>query len=215
MDPLHYLLNDEQISSENDKINDAYEKSDQKVSDEKVTVEPLIDFSTAHENAKKTILEEPMIESQNEMLERIGVILREPLVSIIHSFNDFNLLGPFRGNLMIQISLRKNIFATKPHQRLLAENAELKNRQSVIQEKYQRVCERFHYVEGKIQRRDDARMITEKTILSTLEKLQLGLEKLDSRITDEKHKLEESLVVKEKEDSMFRESMKRYFQVRV
>ena len=101
------------------------------------------------------------------------------------------------------------------HQRLLAENAELKNRQTIIQEKYQRVCERFHYVEGKIQRRDDARMVTEKAILSTLEKLQLGLEKLDARITDEKHKLEENLLVKEKEDSMFRESMKRYFQVRV
>ena len=79
MDPLHYLLNDEQISLENDKTNDACEKSDQK-SEEKVTVEPLIDFSTAHENAKKTILEEPMIESQNEMLERIGTILRDPLV---------------------------------------------------------------------------------------------------------------------------------------
>ena len=75
MDPLHYLLNGEQISPENDKINDACEKSE-KVLEEKTTVEPLIDFSTAHENAKKSILEEPaMIESQNEMLERIGIFV--------------------------------------------------------------------------------------------------------------------------------------------
>ena len=75
MDPLHYLLNGEQNSPENDKINDACEKSE-KVLEEKTTVEPLIDFSTAHENAKKIILEEPaMIESQNEMLERIGIFV--------------------------------------------------------------------------------------------------------------------------------------------
>ena len=98
-------------------------------------------------------------------------------------------------------------------EKLLAENAELKNKQSIIQEKYQRVCERFHYVEGKIQRRDDARLVTEKTILSTLEKLQLGLERLDSRITDERNTLEESITTQHQEDQLFKEAMKRYFQV--
>ena len=86
------------------------------------------------------------------------------------------------------------------------------------QEKYQRVCERFHYVEGKIQRRDDARLATEKTILSTLEKLQVGLTKLDF---SNKKNAEDHKVLSDRVESWisgetnFKESMKRYFQGRV
>ena len=84
-----------------------------------------------------------------------------------------------------------------------------------IQEKYQRVCERFHYVEGKIQRRDDARLATEKTILSTLEKLQVGLTKLD---VSNKKNAEDNKALSDRVDgwisgeTSFKESMKRYFQ---
>ena len=84
-----------------------------------------------------------------------------------------------------------------------------------IQEKYQRVCERFHYVEGKIQRRDDARLTTEKTILSTLEKLQVGLTKLD---VSNKKNAEDNKALSDRVDgwisgeTSFKESMKRYFQ---
>lgn len=84
-----------------------------------------------------------------------------------------------------------------------------------IQEKYQRVCERFHYVEGKIQRRDDARLATEKTILSTLEKLQVGLTKLD--VSNKKNAEDNKVLSDRVEDwisgeSSFKESMKRFFQ---
>ena len=172
MDPLHYLLN-ETHSNGDDKVNDACSGVQEIPSDEKpeeTPMEPLIDFSTHHENAKQVILtKEPselMIDTKSNMLEN-----------------------------------------------LLAENAELKSKQSIIQEKYQRVCERFHYVEGKIQRRDEARLVTEKTILSTLEKLQLGLERLDVRMTDERSTLEESINEEKHENGLFKEAMKRFFQV--
>ena len=44
------------------------------------------------------------------------------------------------------------------------------------------LSERFHYIEDKMKRRDIDRMSTEKSILTTLEKLQVEILKLNSHM---------------------------------
>ena len=51
-------------------------------------------------------------------------------------------------------------------------------RKDTFKEKYVNIAKRFHYVEDKIRRRDAERLATEATILSSLEKLQENLVKV-------------------------------------
>jgi len=66
---------------------------------------------------------------------------------------------------------------------LEAENTQLSKICITVQEKYVNVAKRFHYIEDKMKRRDVDRLTTEKSILTTLEKLQEALTKKDDKIS--------------------------------